>query len=89
MTRYNLKGSISFNHDEDYVADAIGIPDRWNPLLDMAKQAWDQGRTFSEKIEYLVSRLDGAELVLALILLGEMVEWSPSDHPLWWNKYSR
>ena len=86
MTSYNLKGSINFAHDEDYVAGAIGIPDRWNPMLDIAKEAWNHGKTFSEKIEYLVSRLDGAELVLALILFGEMVDWGPLDHPLWWNK---
>jgi hypothetical protein len=89
LTTYNLKGRINFYHDEDYSAGAIGIPDSWNPMLEMAQEAWKHGSVFSEKIEYLVSRLEGAELVLALILFGEMAEWSPQGHPLWWNKRPR
>lgn len=77
MTSYNLKGSINFKHDEQYVAQALGIPGRWGAMLDMAKQAWNHGTLYSEKIEYLVSRLNGAELVLALIFFGDI--WDPTE----------
>ncbi len=77
MTQYNLKGSVNFKHDEDYVAGALGIPGRWGPMLDVARQAWKHGQTFSEKIEYLVSKLNGAELVLALIFFGDI--WDPTE----------
>ncbi|MHA1779617.1 MAG: hypothetical protein ACTSYL_01965 [Candidatus Thorarchaeota archaeon] len=77
MPTYNLGIMTVVGHDADKITDALGIPEqRFDDLLSTAREAWGYGDTVSESIEFIAQRLNGSELVLAMVLLGRFWEES-------------
>lgn len=78
MTNYDLGTLTIADHNVDQITDALDIPtDRFDALVDLARQAWEYEETISESIEFIANNASGSELVLALIFFGRI--WEDSE----------
>ena len=75
MASYDLGSTTFISHDVDTLTEAIGIPEiRFDDLVALAQEAWEHEDTISESLEYIVERVNGSELILALIFFGRIWE---------------
>ena len=75
MPTYNLGTLTILDHEAGKLTDALGIPEhRFDDLVDHARRAYDYEDTISESIEWLAQRLNGSELVLAMVFFGRIWE---------------
>ncbi|MHA2230287.1 MAG: hypothetical protein ACXADL_02265 [Candidatus Thorarchaeota archaeon] len=75
MPEYDLGILTVFDHDVKKLTDALGIAEnRFDELVDSARKAWEFEDTISESIEWLAQRLNGSELILALVFFGRIWE---------------
>lgn len=63
------------DHSAESLADAFGVPkDRWAEIVAAVEEARDDEETITGMVEFLVQNHNGSELVLALLLLGQLLE---------------
>jgi ferritin len=75
MPTYDLGTLVVGSHDVQKLTQALDVPDhRFEDIVNLARQAWEQEDTISESIEYIVQNAHGSELVLALIFFGRIWE---------------
>jgi len=75
MPEYNLGTLKVVGHDVEKLTQALDIADdRFDDLVNLARQAWEHEDTISESIEYLAQNAEGSELVLALVFFGRIWE---------------
>ncbi len=87
MRSYELGTMTVGSHDAEKLTEALGIQnDRFEFVVDLAKDAWDHEETISESIEYLaeqakrsreddsVEDITGSELALAFVFFGRIWE---------------
>lgn len=75
MPDYNLGTLKVVGHDVEKLTQALDIADdRFDDLVNLARQAWEHEDTISESIEYLAQNAEGSELVLALVFFGRIWE---------------
>lgn len=92
MRSYELDTLNVGNHDAEKLTEVLGIPnERFEAIVELAKDAWDHKDTISESIEYLAERVKesrekeelenftGSELVLALVFFGRIWEDQQDD----------
>ncbi len=92
MRSYDLGTLNVDDHDVENLTEALGIPiERFESIVNLAKEAWDHENTISESIEYLAQRakesredrsaepITGSELVLAFIFFGRIWEDQQED----------
>jgi hypothetical protein len=80
MPNYDLGTLKVIGHDVDKLTQALDIPDdRFDDLVNLARQAWEYEDTISESIEYLAQNASGSELVLALVFFGRIWEDNQSE----------
>jgi hypothetical protein len=87
MRFYELGTMKIGSHEAEKLTEALGIPnERFESIVDLAKDAWDHEETISESIEYLaeqakksreddnVEDITGSELALAFVFFGRIWE---------------
>jgi hypothetical protein len=75
MPEYNLGTLKVVGHDVEKLTEALDISDdRFDILVNLARDAWKEGETISESIEFLAQNVSGSELVLAMVFLGRIWE---------------
>ncbi len=87
MRSYELGTMTVGSHDAEKLTEALGIQnERFEFVVDLAKDAWDHEETISESIEYLAEQakksredasvidITGSELVLAFVFFGRIWE---------------
>ena len=87
MRSYELGQLKIDKHDVEKLTEALGIPnERFEYIVNLARDAWDHEDTISESIEYLAQRaedsrdvnggdpISGSELVLAYVFFGRIWE---------------
>ena len=75
MPFYDLGTLVIGNHDVKRLTQALDISDdRFEDIVNLARQAWEHEDTISESIEYLAQNASGSELVLALVFFGRIWE---------------
>jgi len=75
MPDYNLGTLKVVGHDVEKLTQALDIADdRFDSIVDLARQAWEHEDTISESIEFLAQNVEGSELVLALVFFGRIWE---------------
>jgi hypothetical protein len=80
MPNYDLGTLKVIGHDVEKLTQALDIPDdRFDDLVNLARQAWEYEDTISESIEYLAQNASGSELVLALVFFGRIWEDNQSE----------
>ncbi|TFG29936.1 hypothetical protein EU527_15125 [Candidatus Thorarchaeota archaeon] len=78
MPEYELGTLRVIGHDVEKLTQALDIPDdRFEGLIDLARQAWEYEETVSESIEFLAKNAIGSELVVALVFFGRI--WEDSE----------
>ncbi|MFW9807770.1 MAG: hypothetical protein ACFFE6_00190 [Candidatus Thorarchaeota archaeon] len=92
MRSYEL-GTLNIDdHEAEKLTEALAISnDRFETIVNLAKEAWDHEDTISESIEYLAQRakesreangmepISGSELVLAYVFFGRIWEDQQED----------
>lgn len=92
MRSYELGILNVDDHEAERLTEALGISnDRFETIVNLAKEAWDHEDTISESIEYLAQRakesregkdiepISGSELVLAYVFFGRIWEDQQED----------
>ncbi|MFX1484210.1 MAG: hypothetical protein ACFFCP_13600 [Promethearchaeota archaeon] len=92
MRSYELGTLTIDEHEAEKLTEALGISnDRFETIVNLAKEAWDHEDTISESIEYLAQRanesregngiepISGSELVLAYVFFGRIWEDQQED----------
>ncbi len=80
MPDYNLGTLKVVGHDVEKLTQALDISDdRFDDLVNLARQAWEHEDTISESIEFLAQNATGSELVLALVFFGRIWEDNQND----------
>jgi hypothetical protein len=92
MRSYELGTMKVGNHDLEKLTEALGIRnDRFEYVVNLARDAWDHEDTISESIEYLAQRakesreendeesITGSELALAFVFFGRIWEDQQED----------
>jgi hypothetical protein len=80
MPEYNLGTLKVVGHDVEKLTQALDISDdRFDALVNLAREAWNEGDTISESIEFLAQNAVGSELVLAMVFFGRIWEDEQSD----------
>ena len=80
LTEYELGTLTIVNHEVEKLTDALGISeDRFDDLINLAKESWEHEDTVSESIEYIAKRATGSELVLTLVFFGRIWEDNTND----------
>jgi hypothetical protein len=75
MPEYNLGTLKVVGHDVEKLTQALDISDdRFDALVNLAREAWSEGDTISESIEFLAQNAVGSELVLAMVFFGRIWE---------------
>jgi hypothetical protein len=75
MPDYDLGTLKVVGHDVEKLTQALDIADdRFDELVNLARQAWEYKDTISESIEYLARNATGSELALALVFFGRIWE---------------
>ena len=75
MSTYDLGTLVIGSHDVKKLTEALDIPDdRFEIIVNLARDAWEHEDTISESIEFLAKNSSGSELVLALVFLGRIWE---------------
>jgi hypothetical protein len=75
MPDYDLGTLKVVGHDVEKLTQALNIADdRFDDLVNLARQAWEYKDTISESIEYLARNATGSELALALVFFGRIWE---------------
>lgn len=75
MPDYNLGTLKVVGHNVEKLTQALDIADdRFDSIVDLARQAWEHEDTISESIEFLAQNVEGSELVLALVFFGRIWE---------------
>lgn len=75
MPDYNLGTLKVVGHDVEKLTQALDIADdRFDSIVELARQAWEHEDTISESIEFLAQNVEGSELVLALVFFGRIWE---------------
>ncbi len=78
MPKYNLGTLTIVQHDVKKLTDALGIPEqRFDAIVQLARDAWDYGDNVSHSIEYIAQRVTGSEAVLTLVIFGRI--WEEKD----------
>ena len=72
---YELGKLTISDHESKTLTGAFGIPeDEFKNILEIADEAWKHEDTISESVEFLVNKLQGAAMVLGLLVLGRIWE---------------
>ena len=92
MRSYELGTMKVGKHDVEKLTEALGIPnERFELVVNLARDAWDHEDTISESIEYLAQRakesrevegeepITGSELALAFVFFGRIWEDQQED----------
>ncbi|MFW9961473.1 MAG: hypothetical protein ACFFDV_10660 [Candidatus Thorarchaeota archaeon] len=80
MPDYNLGTLKVVGHDVEKLTQALDIADdRFDSIVEIAREAWEHEDTISESIEFLAQKVEGSELVLALVFFGRIWEDNQSE----------
>jgi len=80
VPNYDLGTLVVDSHDVEKLTQALDIPDyRFEDIVNLARQAWENEDTISESIEYIAQNASGSELVLALVFFGRIWEDNQED----------
>ena len=72
---YELGKLTVSDHDSETLTGAFGLKeDRFDEIVNTAKEAWNHEDTISASVEYMVQNLQDSELVLGLLVLGRIWE---------------
>ncbi len=78
MPKYNLGTLTIAGHNTKKLTDALGISEeRFEAIVELAREAWNYGDTVSDSIEYIAQRVNGSEAVLTILILGRI--WEEKD----------
>lgn len=75
MPEYDLGKLKISDHESETLTGAFGLPEeKFEKVVEAAKEAWGFEDTISESVEFLAKKLKGSELVLGLLILGRIWE---------------